>query len=98
MHARIATARTRPGSRDRVQETWRGLLARYEESGAFHGMIALYEPDEEVAVTLTLWSSDELATQVATELREAALAAFADVLVEAPSIKKFDVLLADMSP
>jgi hypothetical protein len=97
MHARIATARVRAGSADEVESRWRELLAPYRQSGVFHGMVAMYHQDD-VAVTLTLWSSDEAADQAAADLRSLAVSAFDGVLLEAPSIEKYDVLLLEVPP
>jgi heme-degrading monooxygenase HmoA len=96
MHARIATVRTVPGAARRIETTWRDLLSRYEESDAFLGMISLYEPDADTAVTLTLWTSDAAADRAASRLRDLAVEAFAGLLLEAPRITRYDALLTHL--
>ncbi len=95
-HARIATVRARPGSGDEVAARWRSLLEDYRATGAFLGMVAMYDRERDVATTLTLWSSAEAADRAAEELRPKALAAFADLLLEAPVIEPYDVELLEV--
>jgi hypothetical protein len=71
MHARITTARTRPGS-------------------------AMYDADDNDAVTVTLWASDEEADEAAADLRPLAMSAFEGVLFEPPVIKKYEFLFAGL--
>ncbi|HVT65751.1 MAG TPA: hypothetical protein VHD81_11400 [Mycobacteriales bacterium] len=97
MHGRIATARVRGGSAAEVERIWRQLLEPYRATGSFHGMVAMYHNDD-VAVTLTLWSSDQAADDAAARLRAAAVSAFDGILLEPPSIEKYDVLLLDVPP
>lgn len=96
MHARIARARVRPGSALDVEQVWRKLLEPYRQTGAFKGMVAMYHEDD-IAVTLTLWSSDEAAERAAADLRAAAVAAFDGILLEPPTIEKYDALLVDVA-
>ncbi len=84
MHARIATARVKPGTASAVQNGWQELLASYQDTGVCHGLISLMSADN-VAVTLTLWESSEAADAVAAALREKAQAVFAEVLLPAAS-------------
>lgn len=93
MHARIATARVKPGTASAVQNGWQELLASYQDTGVCHGLISLMSADN-VAVTLTLWESSEAADAVAAALREKAQAVFAEVLLEPPAICAYSVLLA----
>ena len=96
MHARITTVRVRPASAPDIERGWRELLEPYRASGAFHGMISLHSPSDDVAVTLTLWASAEAADAVVGPLRQRALELFADVVIETPQIIGYDVLLADL--
>ena len=96
MHGRIATARVRPGTADEVARGWRSMLEEYAGSGVFRGLISLHQPDDDLAVTLTLWESAAAADAVVEPLRAASIAAFADILLEPPTITEYDVLLAEM--
>jgi hypothetical protein len=58
-------------------------------------MVAMYASDDQ-AVTLTLWSSDEAADAAAEALRPLAVEAFDGVLLEAPVIERYDVLLTEL--
>ena len=86
----------RPGSAPAVEQIWRTLLEPYRQTGAFRGMVAMYDAGEDVAVTVTLWASDEAADEAAAELRPQALSAFDGVLLEPPVIKKYEFLLAEL--
>jgi hypothetical protein len=96
MHARIATARTAPESADEVERIWRSLLKRYQQTGAFLGMLAMYDSAEDVAVTVTLWASDREADEAAAALRPLAASAFEGVLLEPPTIKQYDALVSEV--
>lgn len=52
------------------------MLADYEASGAFLGMISMHQPDDDLAVTLTLWSSAEAADAVVQPLRRKSIDLF----------------------
>ena len=94
MHARLVSARTRPGSADRAREIWTQLLEGYRAAGGFVGLVVLYGgTDGDLGVTLALWESGEAADRAAEELRPKAVAAFQDLLLEPARIEPYDVLL-----
>lgn len=96
-HARIATARVREGAAEEVRSAWASLLPEYANTGDFGGMVSLHDPDNNVAVTLTLWSSAEAAERAAEALRPLAMAAFGDLLNAPPEILAYDVLLMEVT-
>ena len=98
MHARIATARVRAGSAAAVQRGWEELFEDYRQSGVCHGLVSMFSPEDDLAVTLTLWESSEAADAVAPALREKAAAMFADLMLEPPTIVLYDLLLTTAIP
>lgn len=95
MHARITTARVSPHSASEVERVWRTLLSAYSDADAFRGMLSLYDEAQNVAVTVTLWASDDAADKAAVELRPLALEAFDGLLLEPPVIEKYSVLISE---
>lgn len=97
MHGRIASARVRPGTAAEVAAAWESLLEAYRDTGAFRGMVSLHQADDDLAVTLTFWDSAAAADAVVEPLRARASEAFAGLLLEAPTITAYDVLLTELS-
>jgi hypothetical protein len=56
----------------------------------------MYDDANDIAVTVTLWTTDDEADRAAADLRPLAVSAFADVLMEPPTIAKYDLLLAEL--
>jgi heme-degrading monooxygenase HmoA len=92
-HARIATVRTQPEAADDIARTWRTLLEAYRGRGGFEGLLSLYDVASATAVTVSLWESAAQADAAAEHLRPLAIATFGDLLVEAPSVLGYDVLV-----
>jgi heme-degrading monooxygenase HmoA len=92
-HVRIATVRTRPEAAEGITQTWNTLLEAYRERGGFQGLLSLYDAEEALAVTISLWESAAHANAAAETLRPLAIASFGDLLVEPPSMRGYDLLV-----